>query len=132
MASFFIGILTLALLLVSLFLILVILIQRPSANSGLGTAMGGGLAESTFGARTTEVLTRFTVYALALFFGLSFVLYLTYIARLKPEKHLGRDLPRFSAQEQPDPTNLSPGVDALTEAPVANQLPLPEQAGSSE
>ena len=48
--SIFLGILTFILVLISLFLILVVLAQKAKSDGGMGAAMGGGVAEATFGA----------------------------------------------------------------------------------
>lgn len=71
---------TLLLILISGFVILLVLMQRGSAQGGLGTAFGGGVAETAFGADTANVLTKGTVFAIAAFFVLSFVLYLGNLA----------------------------------------------------
>ncbi|MEO5915181.1 MAG: preprotein translocase subunit SecG [Luteolibacter sp.] len=52
---------------------LVILMQRPK-QEGLGAAFGGGVTDQVFGARTTNVLQRGTVYLGSLFFILSLIL----------------------------------------------------------
>lgn len=52
---------------------LVILMQRPK-QEGLGAAFGGGVTDQVFGARTTNVLQRGTVYMGSLFFVLSLTL----------------------------------------------------------
>lgn len=46
---------------------LIILMQRPK-QEGLGAAFGGGVTDQVFGARTTNVLQRGTVYLGSLFF----------------------------------------------------------------
>ena len=71
-----IGILTILLVLLSIFLVFVVLMQRGSANGGLGAAMGGGMAESAFGAETTDVLSKTTRNAAIVFFVGAFGLYL--------------------------------------------------------
>ncbi|MGE9267497.1 MAG: preprotein translocase subunit SecG, partial [Verrucomicrobiales bacterium] len=58
---------------VSLLLVLVILMQRPKAE-GLGSAFGGGVTDNVWGARTTDVLQKGTVYLGSLFFILALVL----------------------------------------------------------
>lgn len=73
--SVFIWILTFVLILVSLFLILVVLMQK-SKDGGIGAALGGGAAEAAFGAETANVLTRATKYSAIIFFVLAFTLYL--------------------------------------------------------
>jgi preprotein translocase subunit SecG len=52
---------------------LIILMQRPK-QEGLGAAFGGGVTDQVFGARTTNVLQRGTVYLGSLFFILSLTL----------------------------------------------------------
>ena len=74
--EFLIGIGIVALLLLSLFIILIVLMQRPSANAGMGSSLGGGAAEQAFGAETGNILTRSTVWATIGFFVVSFSLYL--------------------------------------------------------
>jgi len=61
------------LVVVSLLMILTILMQRPK-NEGLGAAFGGGLTDNLFGAQTTTVLTKFTVWLGVLFFFLTLVI----------------------------------------------------------
>ena len=58
---------------VSLLLILVILMQRPK-QEGLGAAFGSGMTDAAWGARTTDVLQKGTVYLGTLFFVFSLVL----------------------------------------------------------
>lgn len=52
---------------------LLVLMQRPKQD-GLGAAFGGGVTDQVFGARTTNVLQRGTVYLGSLFFILSLAL----------------------------------------------------------
>lgn len=58
---------------ISVLLILLILMQRPK-QEGLGAAFGGGVTDQVFGARTTNVLQRGTVYLGSLFFLLALVI----------------------------------------------------------
>lgn len=53
--------------------------QRPSANSGLGSALGGGAAESVFGGETTKVLTKWTIYGTIILFIFATVLSMMYV-----------------------------------------------------
>ncbi len=71
-----IGFLTIVLVIVSVLMILVVLMQRGSANGGLGAAMGGGMAESALGAESSSVLTSWTRNIAIVFFVLVFGLYL--------------------------------------------------------
>ena len=58
---------------ICLLLALVVLMQRPK-QEGLGAAFGGGLTDQAFGARTTDVLQKSTVYLGTLFFIITLVL----------------------------------------------------------
>ena len=58
---------------VCLLMTLLILMQRPK-QEGLGAAFGGGVTDQVFGARTTNVLQKGTVYLGSLFFILSLAL----------------------------------------------------------
>ena len=58
---------------VSLLMCLIVLMQR-SKQEGLGAAFGGGFTESVWGAQTSQVLVKATVWLAALFFALSIAL----------------------------------------------------------
>ena len=64
--SILLGILTFVLILVSLFLVLIVLMQK-SKDGGMGATLGGGAAEAAFGADTTNVLSQATKYSAILF-----------------------------------------------------------------
>ncbi|MEY5019425.1 MAG: preprotein translocase subunit SecG [Verrucomicrobiota bacterium] len=71
--SISINLLLVIFVIVSLLMTLLILMQRPK-QEGLGAAFGGGVTDQVFGARTTNVLQRGTVYLGSLFFLLSLTL----------------------------------------------------------
>jgi preprotein translocase subunit SecG len=71
--SIFIPILLVILVVVCLLLVLVVLMQRPRSE-GLGAAFGSGMTENIFGAQTSSVLTKATVYLGAIFFGVTLIL----------------------------------------------------------
>ena len=58
---------------ICLLLALVVLMQRPK-QEGLGAAFGAGLTDQAFGARTTDVLQKGTIYLGTLFFVITLVL----------------------------------------------------------
>lgn len=82
MVNFLIGFFSIALMIVSVFITLIVLMQRPSANSGMGSSLGGGIAESAFGGESGNILTRYTIYAVVAFFVITFGLYLGNMNRL--------------------------------------------------
>ncbi len=95
--SILINILTVVLILVSLFLILVVLAQKAKTDGGVGGALGGGMTEATFGADTGNVLSKATINAAIAFFVLSFALYLGHIYVRKHAAATGDALPTIAA-----------------------------------
>lgn len=69
----FIGILTAVEVIVCLLLILVVLMQRPR-QEGLGASFGDAAASQVWGAQTTNVLQKFTVYLAVILFVLTLLL----------------------------------------------------------
>ena len=69
------------LIIVSLFLILIVLMQRGNSDGGLGTAFGSGLTESAFGTEAGNVMTKLTRISFVVFFILAFVLYLAVLSQ---------------------------------------------------
>jgi preprotein translocase subunit SecG len=63
-----------------LLMCLVVLMQR-SKQEGLGAAFGGGFTESVWGAQTSQVLVKTTVWLAAIFFILSIALARLYAHR---------------------------------------------------
>jgi len=74
MLSFFIGVLTLLLVLNCVMLILLVLVQLPKKDAGAGIAFGGGAADALFGAGSGNALTKITKWAAGIFLGLSLIL----------------------------------------------------------
>ncbi|WP_367875209.1 preprotein translocase subunit SecG [Luteolibacter sp. Populi] len=68
-----INLLLVVFVLISLLMSMIILMQRPK-NEGLGAAFGSGATDQLFGAQTTTVLQKGTVYLASLFFVLTIVL----------------------------------------------------------
>jgi len=68
-----ISLVIIAFVVISFLLILVIMMQRPK-QEGLGAAFGAGMTDAAFGARTTDVLQKGTVYLGTLFFVLALLL----------------------------------------------------------
>ncbi len=71
--SISINLLLIAFVIVCLLMTLLVLMQRPK-QEGLGAAFGAGVTDQVFGARTTNVLQRGTVYLATLFFVFSLAL----------------------------------------------------------
>lgn len=115
MISILIGILTFVLLLVSAFLVLIVLAQKTK-DGGMGSALGGGMTESTFGAETGNVLSKTTIKLSITFFVLCFALYLGQIYVRKSAAPVESKLPTIAA---PAATT----TPAATPAPAAPAKP---------
>jgi preprotein translocase subunit SecG len=115
--SLLIGILTFVLVITSLFLVMVVLMQRAKTDGGMGSAMGGGSMESTFGAETGNVLSGATIKAAIVFFVCSFTLYLAHIYQAKHHDAADSRLPTVAA-----PATL-PAPSPATPAPVEPKKP---------
>lgn len=72
--GFIIGLLTFAMVLLCGVLILLVLIQLPKKEAGVGLAFGGTSTDALFGAGSGTVLTKITRYAAAAFFILALLL----------------------------------------------------------
>jgi len=68
-----IGFLTVVHILVAVFLVVLVLMQK-SKDQGVGAAFGGGVTESVFGAGTTTALVRMTIWCACIFLGSSLLL----------------------------------------------------------
>jgi preprotein translocase subunit SecG len=130
--SILLPILTFVLIIVAIFLILVVLMQKAKSDGGMGAALGGGMTEATFGADTGNVLTKATINASILFFVLSFGLYLGWIYQLKHTAKGGGVLPTISApilppapapSAAPAPTVVMPAAPLAPLAPAATPAP---------
>ncbi len=128
--SIVLGILTFALIVLSLFLVLIVLAQKAKSDGGVGAAMGGGMTEAAFGADTSNVLSKATIYAAIAFFVIAFSLYL---GRIYERKHAtaaaNNALPTIAVPAAPAPAPAP--VSAPISAPVptaAAKTPAPEAA----
>jgi preprotein translocase subunit SecG len=72
--GFVIGILTIVMVADCAALILLVLIQLPKKEAGMGLAFGGAATDALFGAGSGNVLTKITKYAAGAFFVLAIVL----------------------------------------------------------
>jgi len=134
-----IGFLTVVLVLVCIFITLVILMQRPSANAGMGAALGGGASEQVFGAQAGNLLTKLTIYGLVAFFVLATLLYLMHISTLadseatpagirdlQGEVQEGATLNAVEEAAEEQPTTAAETTDAAAEEVNAAEAPAVE------
>jgi preprotein translocase subunit SecG len=129
-----IGLLTLLLVLDSLFLLLLILVQLPKKEAGAGLAFGGAASDALFGAGSGTVLSRLTKYGAGLFLCLSLTLSVLYthqakVGRQDILRELEKKASAAAATAAPVPTDLTqPTIQQMTtNAP----LPLPAHQASN-
>ena len=92
---------------ICILLALVVLMQRPK-QEGLGAAFGGGLTDQAFGAQTTNVLQKGTVYLGTLFFVVTLVLAILIGKRQASDPSLAES---DKAKEEQTETPLSDAVN---------------------
>lgn len=109
----FIGILTVVEVIVCLLLILVVLMQRPR-QEGLGASFGDAAASQVWGAQTTNVLQKFTVYLAITLFAITILL-----AVLVSRHQTGTKAPSLFG-------------DAKPEAPAAAAAPTAEEQAKAK
>lgn len=146
--SISINLLLVVFVIVCLLMSLLILMQRPK-QEGLGAAFGGGVTDQVFGARTTNVLQRGTVYLGSLFFILSLTLAVLIGKQtkqkslLEPQKttagksvdKAGEKAPevvvnpslvgQLPAEEVPAPPTEAPAPPAVESAPIGEAPAAP-------
>lgn len=128
---------------VSLLLVLVILMQRPK-QEGLGAAFGSGMTDAAWGARTTDVLQKGTVYLGTLFFLLSLTLgiltgkansvkdYASDGASKKEAPAEGPATPITPVTPTPTPVTPTPATPAGGTTPAPTPAPAPAPAPTPE
>lgn len=133
-----IGILTVILVLNSLLLVLLILVQLPKKEAGMGTAFGGGTTDALFGAGTGNALTKITKYCTVVFFVLTLSLSILNAQRSKAEKTQLEEAMKAATTEDvmnPDtgftPPPANPGGSVTTLLDTATNG-LPDAAGQPE
>lgn len=120
--NFLIGLMTFVLVLDCLFLILVILIQLPKKEAGLGgAAFGSGATDALFGAGTGNVLTKATKYAATIFLVLSLVLYVVSMRARHQKSGVEKELQNLTGQTMPA---AKPAVQPSVGNPPATNLPV--------
>ena len=128
--SILIGILTVVHVVVALFLIVLILMQK-SSEQGVGAAFGGGMTETVFGAGTTTALVRMTIWCACLLLATTLILAVLHSHRGKTggslmERTLATT-PVPAASQPMFPLNAQPSTAPGTPAPTApaNSEPVP-------
>ena len=109
MLNFFIGLLTILMLLSCGLLTLLVLVQLPKKDAGAGMAFGAGAADALLGSGSGNALTKITKYTAGAFFVLCVALWLTY--NHKNQSSI-RELNRALGQTDAAPAVVAPVIQA--------------------
>lgn len=107
---------------VSIILVFLVLMQKAKSDGGVA-AMGGGVAESTFGAETGNVLSKGTINAAIAFFLLSFGLYLANVYLSKHRAAVDDRLPTVVAPVGAAKPAVQPATQPAAVPPSAPKKP---------
>lgn len=120
--SISINLLLVVFVIVCLLMTLLILMQRPK-QEGLGAAFGAGVTDQVFGARTTNVLQRGTVYLGSLFFILALALAVLIGHKNKKTSMLESATPAAKVEE----SKPAEGDDANKPKSLIEELPADDK-----
>jgi preprotein translocase subunit SecG len=104
---------------VCVLLILVVLMQLPRSE-GLGAAFGGAVTENIFGAQTTHVLAKFTVWLGVAFFAITLMLAVAYSNRERGRTRVQQELLNAAAPPAAAATATPAASAAATTTPAAS------------
>lgn len=124
-----IGFLTFILVLNCLFLMLLILIQLPKKEAGVGMAFGGSAADALFGAGSGNALTKVTKYSAGAFLGMAVVL-ATLNSYVNGAHQKELRLERLVDQVKSTPS-ASPAASAPTTSPAPATAPASAAASTN-
>src|ERR1044071_9838944 len=104
-----IGFFTVVLVVDCLLLILLVLVQFPKKEAGIGQAFGGSATDALFGAGSGNALTKMTKYATGIFFVLTLTIYIMYNhqARARSSSFANR-VQQVQNSKLPDPSAPAP------------------------
>lgn len=136
-----IGIFSFLLLLLCLFTLLLVLVQKPRADGGLGAALGGGSMEAALGAESSNVLNKTTIYSVIGFFILTFALYLGNLASIEDSQTGGGEgllsgvIEAEEGEAAPVATStgstLEPSLPEITGETAGQEVPGPAEEGEA-
>lgn len=109
---------------ICLLMVLMVLMQRPRSE-GLGAAFGGGMTDNLFGAQTTHVLQKFTVYLGIGFFALTLLIAILFSKATAKSTLLEREL--LSTEEASVPAQTTTPASELA-TPAAEGIEIVGEA----
>ena len=124
--TFAIYLLTAIMVIDCLFLVLLVLVQLPKKEAGMGQAFGGGATDALFGAGSGNVLTKVTKWAAGIFFALAILL--TVLGNVANTRSGGSTLQKNLSKNQSSSTlpAATPTNNAAAPAGTPIQLNLPK------
>ncbi|MSR43201.1 MAG: preprotein translocase subunit SecG [Pedosphaera sp.] len=108
--DFVIGLLTVVLVVDALFLILLVLVQLPKKDAGVGSAFGGGATDALFGPGSGSVLTKATKWATIIFLGLALTLSFLGVQAKRTKSSKSDELQKKSAPATTPQKPIFPGI----------------------
>lgn len=122
MLGFFIGLLTVVLVLDCVFLVLLVLVQLPKKEAGMGQAFGGAATDALFGAGSGNALTKLTKWGAAIFFVLAIALTVmsNYHTSRRGGSRLQELMKQMPANTPPPPQLPSAAVPPAPATPTTN------------
>ena len=127
MLTFFIYLLTVVMVIDCLFLVLLVLVQLPKKEAGMGQAFGGAATDALFGAGSGNVLTKITKWCAGIFFALAIALTVMGTANTGSSGNLQKLLqenkaavPAVPGGEPVAAANANPAVPVLTNGVLTN------------
>jgi len=124
--SFIAGVLTVLLIINCVLLILLVLVQLPKKDAGVGMAFGGGAADALFGAGSGNVLTKITKWGTGIFFAMSLILGLMEVKLNRPGTSEFEKAVATTTQTPvaPPPGSTAAAAAATTAQPTTNSPAL--------
>jgi len=121
-----ITILTVLLVIDCLLLMLLVLVQLPKKEAGLGQAFGGGTTEALFGAGSGNALTKMTKYTAGIFFILTLIVSMLSVQLSRSKKSsLERNIQKVSAEADPISVPSTPATPTGAPAPAPDAATKP-------
>ena len=122
MLTFGIYCLTALMVLDCIFLVLLVLVQLPKKEAGMGQAFGGAATDALFGAGSGNVLTKATKWGAGIFFGLAILL--TVMGGYKSQGGGASRLQQLMNANKPAATPETPAPGPATAAAPSKAIDL--------
>ena len=119
-------------LLVCILLTLLVLMQKPRSE-GLGAAFGGNFTDSIFGAQTSDILTKGTIWLGGIFMAITLVLGVLYSHRQADQSNIKDQLSKPVAPiSAPAATTISNTVSLTNGTIIPASSTAPEASQQAE